>query len=98
MQTVTTGGTIMSVTMEDPNAGVTDRCVAQKGEFHRSRLAYTARKATGTLGCEIFGVIGGVLFLSEAGCQAPDACVSLATGSCPRRGRRNLRLHHGGLR
>jgi hypothetical protein len=95
MQTVSTGGTIMSVTMEDSDAGVTDRCVAQKGEFHRGRLAYTARKATATLGCEIFGAIGGVLFPFETGCLAPDTCASLATGSC---GRRNLRLQHGGLR
>ena len=83
LSTGTAGGTILSVTMENCDASVTDRCVAQKGQLASGQLAFKAGKATATLTCELFGVIGGVVLPFPGGCPVPNACVSLSTGSCP---------------
>ena len=55
-----TGGEIISVTMENCDAADDDRCEAKKSETVRGQLTFKANKATTSLECEIFGIIGGI--------------------------------------
>ena len=78
-----TGGEIVSVTMANCDASVDDRCQVTKGETVTGQLTFMANKATQSLKCRIFGVIGGVPIPYPGGCPVVDACSSLSTGKCP---------------
>jgi hypothetical protein len=55
-----TGGEIVSVTMENCDASTTDRCEVSKGDTARGQLTFKANKAAKSLTCQIYGIIGGV--------------------------------------
>ena len=73
----------MSVTMENCDASVIDRCKAPKEDFARGQLAFKATQGTSRLECEITAVIGGVVLPFPGGCPQPNGCTSLSTGRCP---------------
>jgi hypothetical protein len=78
-----TGGTIITVSMENCDPEATDRCQVEKGQTVRGQLSFKASKTTSSLKCELYGIIGGIPLPFPGGCPVVDACTAMTTGSCP---------------
>ena len=76
-----TGGEIVSITMEGCSGDEVDRCEVKKGDTVRGQLAFQANKATNKLDCEIFGIIGGLPLPFPGGCPVKDGCMALSSGN-----------------